>query len=187
MAEPTITVPVPEGATLEEALRRWCDPAAVAEMERLADEGYDGPNVWILGEVTEYEVKVSRYQELRRQLETELMDKLRRGELAATGYDMRLALDAKPVVLSADRWRVLAPDFERSAARTGAVEVSGIRVTERARAGHPEPKRKAGRYSPADVEAWYRQYTAELAEQDGHHATTTSALPKRSSPVSPAI
>lgn len=120
-----------EGKTLAEALLAWGDPAAVAEMIQLASEGCDGPQIVILGEPAgEYERKVLRYQELRSQLEQELIKKLRSDSLVATGYDSRAAIDAPPVAIPADRWRVLTPIFEDSSATAAGMTITGILVYE---------------------------------------------------------
>ena len=120
-----------EGKTLAEALLAWGDPAAVAEMTELAEGGYDGPGIFSLeGPVTGCERKVFRYQELRSQLEQELTQKLRDGSLVATGYDSRAAIDAPPVAVPADRWRVLTPILEDSSATAAGMAITGILVYE---------------------------------------------------------
>ena len=124
-----------EGKTLAEALLAWGDPAAVAEMIQLAEGGYDGPIIIFLdGPKSEDERKVFRYQELRSQLEQELTQKLRDGSLVATGYDSRAAIDAPPVAVPADRWRVLTPILEDSSATAAGMAITGILVYEAATA-----------------------------------------------------
>jgi DNA-binding response OmpR family regulator len=138
---------VTAGLTLADALVRWGDPAAVAEVTRLAGEGYDGPLIVLVpGPATEYERNVFRYRELRERLETALVAKLRDGSLVATGYDSRAAIDAPPATIPADRWRVLTPNFEDSSAAGGGLSISGILVSDSNRGGarreasSPEPQ-----------------------------------------------
>jgi hypothetical protein len=132
----------------------------------LAEAGYDGPDVWVAGEPeSEYSRQVNRYQELRERLRAELLDKLRRGELTATGYDTRAAIDAQRVVIPRDRWRTLEPDFEQSAARAGHLAVVGILVFE----GWPEeprrPDRRTGKVALGGLPEWYRAWIRENDER----------------------
>jgi DNA-binding winged helix-turn-helix (wHTH) protein len=124
----------------------WGDPSAVAEMTRLAKEGYDAP-IFIVGRPeTESDRKALRYRGLRGELKTALVEKLREGLLVATGYDSRASLAAPPATIPADRWRVLAPSFEESSAAGGGLAISGILVSSSNIAGRwkevsvPEPR-----------------------------------------------
>ena len=118
-----------EPQTLEDALQAWCDPSLVAEMLQLKTQGYDGPQFVVAGRPeTESERKQSRYRRLRKQLEAELLEKLRAGELVATGYDSRAAIDAPAIKIPADRWRILTANFKESSAATGNVVITGIQV-----------------------------------------------------------
>jgi DNA-binding winged helix-turn-helix (wHTH) protein len=124
-------IKVTEPQTLADALLAWGDPEAVAEMTHLAQEGYNGPRLVILGgPETTSERNVSRYQSLRAQLESALIEKLREGSLTATGYSSRAAIDAAPVTIPADRWRVLTPNFMDSTAAAPGLTISGILVSE---------------------------------------------------------
>jgi hypothetical protein len=120
-----------EGKTLEDALLTWGDPAAVTEMVRLAREGYHGPAIIVLGvPETEAEQKIFRYRSLREQLKAELLANLRQGKLVAAGFDARAAIDARPVTVPADRWRVLTPNYVDSSATGPGITIAGILVTE---------------------------------------------------------
>lgn len=120
-----------EGQPLGEALLTWGDPAAVAEIKQLEREGYAGPRMWIVeGPVTEDDRKGFRYDELREQLRAELVDKLRHGMLIASGYDSRGSIDAPPVTIPPDRWRIVSPDFDDSSAIAGSFTITGILVHE---------------------------------------------------------
>jgi len=164
MAEGTLSIapPVPEGVTLEEALLRWGDPAIVAEVSRLAAEGYDIPAfIWTLGPETECERNVGRYRSLRGKLEEVLHASLRSGILVATGYDARAAIDASPVTIPADRWRVLVPDFSASSATVSGLTITGILVFENAPLPTMKPNRIPGTVAPAKLKAWYRKWVEQ--------------------------
>jgi hypothetical protein len=120
--------PMTEPQTLDGALLIWGEPAVVAEMSQLAREGCDGPQILQLEVGSNRDV--FRYRELREQLEAALVDDLRRGKLIAAGYDSRAPIDAPPVTIPADRWRVLIPDFEDSSASGGGISISRILVHE---------------------------------------------------------
>jgi hypothetical protein len=116
--------------TLEEAVLRCCDPAAVSEMTSLSERGFKGPIMaWFPGELTDYERNVLRYEALREQLEKELTEKLKAGTLIAAGYDSRAPIDAAPTTIPGDRWRVLKPNFADSSASTPHFTITGILVT----------------------------------------------------------
>lgn len=112
---------VTEPQTLAKALMVWGDPAAVAEMTRLAKEGYDSHLLTVGRPETESDRNALRYRGLREELQTALVEKLREGSLVATGYDSRASLDAPRTTIPADRWRVLAPSFGDSSAADGGL------------------------------------------------------------------
>lgn len=156
--------PEPEGVTLEEALRHWCDPTRAQEMLRLDKDGFRGPLMIMVlgGSESEYERNVMRHCSLRDDLERELIDKLRRGVLTAFGYDSRAAIDAPPVTIPADRWRVLTPDFGESSATASGFTITGILVIEGMRQS-AMPDRTAGTVATAKLASWYRQWVAQNA------------------------
>jgi hypothetical protein len=120
---------ITEPQTLEGALQVWCEPSLVAEMLELKGQGCDCP-IFIIGALeTEFERKQGRYQSLRKQLEDEILEKLRVGELSATGYDSRAPIDAPPVAIPAARWRILRADFKESSAASGNILIQGIQVS----------------------------------------------------------
>jgi DNA-binding winged helix-turn-helix (wHTH) protein len=121
-----------KGKTLAEALVAWGDPAAVAEMLSLAEEGYDSPlMIIILGAPpSEYERKTFRYQKLREGLEAAFLAKLRDGPLVTMGYVHGSSVNEPPVIILSDRWRVLTPNYEDSSATGAGMTVSGILVYE---------------------------------------------------------
>lgn len=121
----------PRSYTLAEALLRWGDSTLVAEMTQLAKDGYDGPLIVLVpGPASTYERNVLRYRELREQLEQALLDKLRSGSPLATGYDVRAPINAEPLTIPGDRWRVLTPNYEDSSATDAGVTITGILVHE---------------------------------------------------------
>ena len=64
----------------------------------------------------------------REDLEASLIEKLQAGLLVATGYDSRLAIDAPPVTIPADRWPMLKPDFKSSTVAGPGMQITGILV-----------------------------------------------------------
>jgi len=120
---------VTKALTLEEALRAWGDPAEVAEMTRLENEGC-GWQESIVHRSEADSRKIERCRELHERLETAQLARLREGSLIATGYDSRAAIDAPPTAVRADRWRVLTPNTEDSSAAGGGLSIFGILVSE---------------------------------------------------------
>jgi len=57
---PSVTGPIP----LAEALTVWGDPSAVAEMARLHQQGYSGPQILVLN--SEKDQGVWRYRDVRK-------------------------------------------------------------------------------------------------------------------------
>jgi hypothetical protein len=58
-----------------------------------------------------------------------LVDKLLRGEVHATGFATKHALDSPAAVISPDRWRILIPDFDESSALCfSGIKIEGILV-----------------------------------------------------------
>jgi hypothetical protein len=121
--------PITKPRSLEDALQVWCEPSLVAEMLQLKTQGYGGPQLLFPGgPETESERKQFRYWYLRKQLEAELMEKLKAGELIATGYDSLAPIDEPASTIPADRWRTLTANFKESSATTGNVVITGIQV-----------------------------------------------------------
>jgi hypothetical protein len=111
-------------------------------MLQLKTQGYGGPQFLLADSPwTKSERKQSRYRHLRHQLEGELMEKLRTGELVATGYDSRAVIDAPPNTIPADRWRTLTANYKESSATMGNVVITGIQVLRpTAQAPAPQPR-----------------------------------------------
>ena len=151
--------PVPSGSTLKEALSRWGDPESAQEMLCLVRQGCDAPMILSTsGPLSPAEERGLRYLSLREKLESEILERLRQGQLVATGYDSRAALDAPPITIPADRWRVLTPDFNKSSATAVGFTVVGILVFEGETQKKPKPNRSAGRLAPARLREWYRSW-----------------------------
>jgi hypothetical protein len=134
--------PITKPRSLEDALQSWCEPSLVAEMLQLKTQGYGGPQLLFPdGPETESERKQFRYLYLRKQLEAELLEKLKAGELIATGYDSGAPIDAPPNTIPADRWRTLTANYKESSATMGNVVITGIQVLRpTAQAPAPQPR-----------------------------------------------
>jgi hypothetical protein len=130
-------------------------------------EGFDNPPFYPFEEMSreeqrEYNVGSIQLRHARIALEAEILRQLKNGALFATGYSLNTPLDAPAEMISADRWRLLEPDFLASTAKGRGVEISGIRVfKKKARAKAATPKR----YSPAELRRWYPTWVKYNVEQ----------------------
>jgi len=73
--------------------------------------------------------------ELVKNLQSLVLEKLQSGELVATGFDERFPIDSAAVRIPPDRWKLLAPDFPKSEARTKNLILQDIHVRRRADRG----------------------------------------------------
>jgi hypothetical protein len=62
-------------------------------------------------------------------LRAEIVDRLKSGELVATGFEDGTPADAAPKVIRADRWHVLQLDFDTSSATGTGLRLTNIRVS----------------------------------------------------------
>jgi hypothetical protein len=140
--KPPAASQVSEGITLEDALIKWGDPGSVQEFMTLEAEGYDGRHGLLLWfpelPRSVREKKTLQSLKLREQLKTQILGKLQRGELVAIAYDSRAPLDGDPVIIPADRWRVLKANFHESSARGENFAVTGILVYQGKPLGSPK-------------------------------------------------
>jgi hypothetical protein len=92
---------------------------------------------------TESDRLQSRYHRLKERLETEFLDKLITGSLAATGFVWPMGLNPKRRAIPAKRWHTLEPDFEASEATGEGLRIVKIQVEKsrptRTRSSHPSP------------------------------------------------
>jgi hypothetical protein len=154
-----ITIPAPDGVSLEDALQRWGDPAAVPEMLRFMAQGYNAPITVIGGPETEFDRKRNQYRRVRARLEADLVEKLRRGTLTCVGFDPRSPLDRGAVTIAPDLWQVLEPDFDKSEAKLDDLVVAtGIRVFEGPPPRPAQTDRTAGKFIPVQLTEWYQSW-----------------------------
>jgi hypothetical protein len=152
------------GLPLWEAMLFYGDPitAEVAATRKL--EGFDQPPFYPFEEMTreeqrEYNAGSHQLERTSRDLQYEILEKLRTGKLFPTGYATNARLDEPPARIFADLWRLLELDGWNSAAKGNGIEISGILIF--------KPKRRAAaslvhkRYSPADLRRWYLGWVAE--------------------------
>jgi hypothetical protein len=132
----------PDGYTLQEALKRFTDPAKwqAYERARLAAGGrrirrypmmFRGEP--IVGGAAAEEMKRSNALIVQRDrawrdLCLDLISRLRSGELIGTGLEEPLTLDRARRPVPAHLWQVLRSDFKRSAAAGGGLKISAILV-----------------------------------------------------------
>jgi hypothetical protein len=112
-----------DGLSLEEALLETTAPALRGEIERLRK--YDAPIV-NLGESDDS--PKWQFRRLWADAADDLIEKLRKGELFATGYLVGATSDLSAKQIPADRWRILEPNFAESSAQDKASRFIGIRV-----------------------------------------------------------
>jgi hypothetical protein len=146
----------PDGYTLQEALKRFTDPAKwqAYERARLAAGGrrirrypmmFRGEP--IVGGAAAEEMKRSNALIVQRDrawrdLCLDLISRLRSGELIGTGLEEPLTLDRARRPVPAHLWQVLRSDFKRSAAAGGGLKISAILVR-RATEADQEPTARA--------------------------------------------
>jgi hypothetical protein len=143
-----------------------CD-ADIAFCRRL--EGFDRPPFDHFDEMSreeqrEYNVGSMELQRARRQLESEIAEKLASGELFATGYAGHTPLDSPAERILPDRWRLLEPDFLESSARGSGIEISGILVFKGE--SSTVPVAIAKRHSTAELRRWYSTWV-QLNKRNG--------------------
>ena len=128
------------GWTLREAVREFCDPDQIREMDTLADETagrriafrsefIEGPSVRAGNRRSrDLRAKKSRSRAIGRSLTLNLVKQLRDGQLVAIGYVAPVVVDARTLEIPKDKWRILKPNFRTSSAAGGGLEVVDIRV-----------------------------------------------------------
>jgi hypothetical protein len=118
--------PAVEKLPLEESLINEGDPALVAEMLQLKEEGYATPQDRYIATVSaEGRSKGERYVKLRENLERTHLEQLLT-TLVATGFDSHASPDAPPKKIFPDRWRILTRNYEDSSASDRGMEITGI-------------------------------------------------------------
>ena len=123
-----------DGLSLEEALLETTRPTLRREIERLRK--YDVP-ITNLGE--SLDSPKWQFRRLWASAALELTEKLRRGELFASGYQVGAASELSAIQIPSDRWRILKPDFHENSAVDAGCRFIGIRVF-RAMPTELEPK-----------------------------------------------
>lgn len=111
-------------------------------------------------ELSEHRLAHFRWERQRRELEAALVDRLRSGDVYATGFSPLAPIDQPAARIAADRWRVLRPDFARSQATGPGGPIEGILVFPGG--GEESCTGSQGRYSRTALHDWYRGRVAEL-------------------------
>lgn len=90
-------------------------------------------------------------------LHTEVLEALRAGRLIARGLDPDNVAHGKPITIPADRWLILAPDFQASAAvHEGKTVAAGIAVE-----GLQAIEDKPPPLSSAETRKWFIEFKAQ--------------------------
>lgn len=127
---PDVTPPPNVRQTLAEAMLRWGDPKRVAALVEHEQMGSLSTFASIFGKETEAARRALPYTRITDELRDALIEKLRDGRLAATGFLQGAAPNAPPSVILAERWNTLTPDFGDSSATGSGIVLTGIRVSE---------------------------------------------------------
>jgi hypothetical protein len=115
----------PKGLAPEEALRKWCDPVAVREMDKLSAYS-ERSLLWILGDPpTEYERKHEQWRQRRDPLEKDVLRKLKTDEWTATALELPVTLNSRRKGFPSDFWEFLELDF-----KTASAEGNGLKLVE---------------------------------------------------------
>ena len=132
------------GLRLLAAVRRFSDPVAWTEFERLLgldasakERARCNASDWVRHDfqvTLKLDAARQRLAEglpaLHRwaQLKTVFQARLQSGELVATGYVKPARIEDGPIAIPADKWRFLQPDFRNSTAAGGGLEIVSVLV-----------------------------------------------------------
>ena len=125
------------GLPLSDALRRWSDPDELQEVDHLSQ--YDFAIIHTFANPREdHHVKMrDRYYRLRDALKQAFVERLRSGELIASGYTAPIGLKSRREDIPAQLWELLEPDFEKAEAQAPGLHVVRIEVREGGAAERP--------------------------------------------------
>jgi len=145
-----------KGVPLGEALREFSGPDEWEELERLGATMRSAFNEKMEAILKrDFSIDQSKsirywnaYSELDRRLTSELLERLKSGELTATGYFKGQPPQAGISLIPSQLWESLKPSFFKSTASGGGVEIVGIRVFE----NQPQTIKKE-----KDLQRWFKQ------------------------------
>jgi hypothetical protein len=151
------------GLPLWEAMLFYGDPITPEAAATRKLEGFDQPPFYPFEEMTreeqrEYNAGSHQLERTSRDLQYEILEKLRAGKLFATGYASNARLDEPPARIFADLWRLLELDVWNSAAKGNGIEISGILIFKSKRRAASLVVHK--RHSPAEFRRWYRDWVS---------------------------
>lgn len=168
------------GLSLEQAMLFYGDQHEAAIVSELTLCGYAEDPFYPFHEMTrdeqvDYNVNSMQLKRARMRLEHSLWCQLKDGAVYATGYASHSPLDIPATKIVADRWRILEPDFEHSAAKGVNYEISDILVFAASTATDPVPLKT---FSHAKLREWYARWITSN-ERNG-------AMPSREEDLSAA-
>jgi hypothetical protein len=127
-----------EGLPLAEAIRVYGDPGLWEAYERARARlaGLGASPSWFSGADMD---QLERYQKRRRTagaavdrawqaVAVHFKGRLRRRELVATGIEVPVSVNSKPILIPTELWDVLELDFEDGTANAGTLRFAGVRV-----------------------------------------------------------
>jgi hypothetical protein len=124
-----------QGIPLSEAVREFSDPDELEELERLRRKMWSAINEKLedlrkgslSADTSKSASSYLAHAELGGRLTAAFLDKLKRGDLLATGYFKdRAGISPIPRQL----WETLKPSFSKNAASGGGIEIAGILVAD---------------------------------------------------------
>jgi hypothetical protein len=121
-------MPEQSALTPEEAVRRWCDPAAIKAMDGLSYYAERLP-YWILGAPpTHDQLMHDRYCKIRQPLEEFVVFQLRNGRWTATALQSPVTLQSERLRVPAKFWDFLKLDFKAATAEGKRLELVEVKI-----------------------------------------------------------
>jgi hypothetical protein len=77
-----------------------------------------------------YDLMHSEWWKVRKPMQEAFMERLRRGTLRATGFELPLSISSVRKRIDPELWKLLEPDFETSEARGPGTKIVNIEITE---------------------------------------------------------
>jgi hypothetical protein len=137
--------------TPEEALRRWCDPAAVKLMDDLSH--YAGePLITIIGGAPTYsDIMHQRYCSARGPLESFVIGELKAGRWTASALEHPVTLKSERTLVPAHFWSFLKLDFKAATAEGNQLKLVEIKIDTAPSTQFKDPNQDGSRQSNEEI------------------------------------
>jgi hypothetical protein len=132
--------------TPEEALRRWCDPAAIRAMDDLSYYAERLPIIIVGDYPTHDDIMHQRYRDIREPLERFVVGELRAGARTATALELPMTLKSERIRVPPEFWTFMKLDFKAATAEGNGLSLVEIKIesTPFAQSTPSEPPRSQG-------------------------------------------